>query len=191
MSVPNLEATRLLSAVEAGESGAAEKLLPLVYGELRSIAEGLMGGERRDHTLQPTALVHEAYVRLIEGAGRGPWSSRSHFVRVAARAMRNVLVDHARSRSAQKRGGGRRIEHALDLALGELEKNVPDLVALDAALERLERLDEPLARIVELRFFGGLTIEETASVLGVSAPTVERGWRVARMWLRTELSGGT
>jgi RNA polymerase sigma factor (TIGR02999 family) len=191
MTVPNLDATRLLHQAEAGDPSAAERLLPLVYGELRSIAGRLMSAERPDHTLQPTALVHEAYVRLIEGTGPEPWTSRAHFVHVAVRAMRNLLVDHARSHRAEKRGAGRRGDVALDDVIDALGESLPDLLVLEEALARLERMDAQLARIVELRFFGGLTIEETAGVLGISTPTVERGWRVARMWLRTELPEGS
>jgi RNA polymerase sigma factor (TIGR02999 family) len=187
MAPPDSDATLALRGAEAGEPGAAERLLPLVYGELRELAARLMREQRPDHTLQPTALVHEAYVRLIEGSGRGPWTGRAHFVRVAARAMRNVLVDHARSKGARKRTPGSGPALALDAAAEVFAEAVPDLVALDEALARLERLDEPLARIVELRFFAGLSIADTARVLGVSTPTVERGWRTARMWLRCEL----
>lgn len=176
--------TRLLEQASAGDRQASERLLPLVYAELRRQAERAMGAERADHTLQPTALVHEAYLRLIGTPTR--WESRGHFVRVAARAMRNILVDHARARRAQKRGEGHE-RTALDGVLATYEERQLDVLVLHEALERLLLLDEPLGRLVELRFFAGLSIEETARVLGSSPATVERHWRVARMWLRREL----
>jgi RNA polymerase sigma factor (TIGR02999 family) len=179
------EATQLLQRMEEGDAEAAGELLPILYEELRAIAHRYMQGERTGHTLQPTAVVNEAYVRLFEGEDQR-WESRAHFVGVAARAMRNVLVDHARARKAQKRGGDHK-RQALDCVLAHYEENQLDPLALHEALERLAAMDPELARLVELRFFAGLTIEETAPVLGVSTPTVERRWRVARMWLRKEL----
>jgi RNA polymerase sigma factor (TIGR02999 family) len=178
------EATRLLERFAAGDRQAADLLLPLVYAELRRQAARAMGGERADHTLQPTALVHEAYLRLFDAPAS--FESRAHFVRVAARAMRNVLVDHARARGAQKRGDGRE-RVALDGVLAAYEERDLDVLALHEALERLLELDEPLGRLVELRFFAGLSIAQTAEVLGSSTATVERHWRVARLWLRREL----
>ena len=179
------QVTRLLGRLSEGDRTAAEELLPLLYGELKGLAVRSMRGERADHTLQPTALVHEAYLRLI-GSEAPRFEDRTHFVRLAARAMRNGLVDHARAKKAQKRGSG--VEPAsLDAVLAVFEEQQLDVLALHEALERLAAMDEPLARLVELRFFAGLTIEETANALGVSTPTVERHWRVARMWLRREL----
>jgi RNA polymerase sigma factor (TIGR02999 family) len=159
----------------------------LLYGELHALAEREMRQPAATPTLQPTALIHEAWMRLVGGAP-AQFESRTHFASVAARAMRSVLVDHVRRRQAQKRGGGSaRIE--LDDVVELLAERTPDLLALDAALERLTRMDAQLGRLVELRFFAGLSVEETARVLGVSEPTVGRGWRVARMWLRRELEG--
>ena len=180
------DATHLLQRMESGDAEAAGELLPLLYDELRKLAERYMKDERTGHTLEPTALVNEAYVRLVEGGGQQAFEGRAHFVRVAARAMRNVLVDHARAKRSQKRGGELQ-RHALDPVLTYYEESRLDVLALDEALERLGRMDEQLARIVELRFFAGLSIAETAPVLGVSTATVERGWRVARMWLRREI----
>lgn len=180
---PN-EATRLLERLSAGDGAAAEELLPLVYAELRRQAGRTMDGERGDHTLQPTALVHEAYLRLVGSQVR--WQSRAHFARVAARAMRNVLVDHARARRTDKRGQARD-RAALDGVLAAYEERNLDVLVVHEALERLHAVDEPLARLVELRFFAGLSIEETARVLEMSTATVERHWRVARLWLRREL----
>jgi len=179
------EATLLLRRLSGGDADASGDLLQLLYRELRRIASRQMGGERGDHTLQPTALVHEAWMRLFEGESP-EWQGRSHFLRLASRAMRRVLVDHARSRAADKRGGGAgRV--ALDDVLAEFEERRIDVLALDVALERLTKMDAQLARIVEARFFAGLTIEETARTLEVGTATVERGWRVARMWLSNEL----
>ena len=180
-------ATRLLQRIGKGDAGAAEELFPLVYAELHRLAASLMREQRRDHTLQPTALLHEAYVKLVDAPAQSSFESRSHFLAVAAKAMRSVLVDHARSRAAEKRGGA----HGRITITGVaevLEHESPDLLELDEALTRLTAMDEPLGRIVELRFFGGLSVEETAQVLGVSEPTVVRGWRVARMWLERELA---
>jgi RNA polymerase sigma factor (TIGR02999 family) len=181
-------ATQLLRRLGAGDAGAGEQLLPIVYDELHRIAAGLMRGQSRDHTLQATALVHEAYLRLVDEEVRGSFAGRAHFLCVAAKAMRCVLVDHARRRAAGKRDAGERI--ALELADDLIDRTGPDLVALDEALTRLAALDEELARVVELRFFAGLSVEETASVLSVSEASVVRAWRVARMWLKRELAGG-
>lgn len=173
--------------MEEGDAVASEELLNLLYGELRQMAARCMGRERTSHTLQPTALIHEAWIRLLPGQEESQsWTSREHFVRVAARAMRRVLVDHARARGAEKRGRDWR-PVPLDAVVASLEERNVDLLALDDALGRLARMDDHLARLVELRFFAGLTIAETARVLGVSTPTVERHWRTARIWLRREL----
>lgn len=178
--------TILLDRISEGDREAAEQLLPMLYGELKAIAVRSMQQERSNHTLQPTALLHEAYMRLVGGSAEPQYENRQHFVRLAARAMRNVLVDHARGKLAEKRGAG--VEHTpLDTVLHGIEEQDVDVIALHEALEKLHEVDEPLARLVELRFFAGLTIEETAAALEVSTPTVERRWRVARMWLQREL----
>lgn len=188
MSSSQKEATTYLSQLAAGDARAADELFGLVYTELRSLAGSYLRGGG-SQTLQPTALVHEAYLRMISAdAGEG-WSSRAHFLGVAAKAMRSVLVDHVRARGARKRGGElQRVP--LDDLVEQLEQSGSDLVALDDALGALAELDSELARLVELRFFGGLTIEETAKVLEVSTATVERSWRTARLWLRARLGDG-
>jgi RNA polymerase sigma-70 factor (ECF subfamily) len=185
---PTATATRLLARASAGDDRAVEQLLPLVYDELRRLAGGYLRRERPGQTLQATALVHEAYVRLIKDRGQ-PWTDRAHFVGIAARSMRQILVERARRRRAAKRWGGQE-RITLDervLGLAEPDGGV-DLVALDAALERLAALDAQQARIVELRYFGGLTVEDTATALGVSPATVKRHWTVARAWLKRELT---
>ena len=189
MSNPSLgPATQLLKRLGAGDPSAGDELLPIVYEELHRIAARMMKGQSRDHTLQATALVHEAYLRLVDEEVQSSFESRSHFLCVAAKAMRSVLVDHARRRGAAKRAGsGQRLR--LDSVAEALEREGADLLSLDEALTRLAALDEDLARAVELRFFAGLSVEETARVLSVSEPTVVRAWRVARMWLRRELDG--
>ncbi len=182
------EVTRILR--ELGHEGdALDALLPVVYGELRQVAERQMRRERFDHTLQPTALVHEAYVKLSR-LDRIKWANRAQFFAIAARVMRRVLVDHATARRAAKRGGGRE-RVALDeesLALGSKE-DAENILSLHDALSGLERLEPRLSRIVECRYFAGLTIEETAEALDVSSATVKRDWAVARAWLHRELSG--
>jgi len=175
----------LLARMASGDESAASELLPLVYGELRGLAQSAMG-EERAQTLQPTALVHEAWMRLQGDGVQRDFSSRAHFLNVAAKAMRSVLVDHARRRAALKRGGERE-RVALEDVVELFEESSTDLIGLDVALEKLGKVDEQLARIVELRFFGGCSVEDTAAALRVSEPTVVRGWRVARMWLRREL----
>jgi len=180
------DATQLIQSASKGDEDAANKLLTLLYGELRRVAESAMRGERDDHTLQPTALVHEAYMRVMRGSEQPEWEGRDHFVRFAARAMRNVLVDHARARGATKRGSGQK-PAPLDSVLEFFERQELDMVELNDALEKLLEVDESLARLIELRFFAGLTIEETASVMEVSTPTIERRWRVARAWLKDAL----
>jgi len=179
------EASRLLGQMNAGEHRAAERLLPLIYDELHKLAGSLMARERADHTLQPTALVNEAYVRLI-GDELPQWESRVHFVRVAARIMRNVLVDHARARRTKKRGGGFAqvtLDEGLALAAGDAE----GLLIVDETLNRLRAMDEQLGEIVELRFFGGLNDAEIGTALGTSERSVQRGWRMARAWLSREM----
>ena len=180
------DVTVLLEAWNAGDPKAREQVLPLVYEELRSIARGYFVRERRGHTLQATAIVHDAYVRLIENSGI-EWRNRAHFVGMAARSMRHILVDHARHRNAAKRGGKEAkltLVEADALAMGR----PPDLLALDDALAALARVDELKASIVELRFFGGLTVAETASYLEIAPATVTRHWNRARAWLYRQLS---
>jgi RNA polymerase sigma-70 factor (ECF subfamily) len=179
--------TGLLLAWRAGDEGALDELVPLVHAELRRIARRQMGRERPGHTLQPTALVNEAYLRLVD-IRQLHWQNRAHFFAMAARLMRRVLVDYARSRRYQKRGGG---AHKVSLAEGMLvtEPRGPDVIALDDALEALAATDARKARVVELRFFGGLTVEETAEVLAVSVDTVMRDWKLAKVWLLREMGG--
>ena len=182
------ETTQTLMLAADGDQGAIDRLLPLVYDELRALAGALMRHERDGHTLQPTALANEAFIRLIDQKSID-WKNRAHFFALAAQAMRRVLVDHARARGAIKRGGDRRrIALAEDAAI-ELDQ-LDDLLALDEALHKLAGLSERQARIVELRFFGGLSIEETAELIGVSPRTVKGDWRVSRAWLERELSDG-
>jgi RNA polymerase sigma factor (TIGR02999 family) len=179
------DVTKLLLEWSKGDRQSLDKLLPVVYQELRRLAQHYLGQERPDHTLQATALVHEVYLKLID-TKVVRWENRAHFFAVAAQVMRHILVDLARQRRAQKRGGGRKV--ALDEALGVPEEaETVNLVALDEALERLAAVDARQARIIELRYFGGLSTEETAEVLGVSARTVKREWRMARAWLHREI----
>jgi len=186
MSTPSSEdITRLLQEWSDGDQTALTKLMPLVYDELRRLAHRYMAQERSDHTLQTTALVHEAYLRLV-GQKDVQWQNRAHFFAVSAQLMRRILVDHARTQHAAKRGGG-----GLKLSLDEAA-NVPyepaaELIALDEALTKLADIDRRKSRIVELRFFGGLTLDEVAEMLSVSSPTVMRQWRVARAWLYREM----
>ncbi|HMN40916.1 MAG TPA: sigma-70 family RNA polymerase sigma factor [Phycisphaerales bacterium] len=195
---PSGHMTVLLARAGAGDAKATDELLPLVYDELRVLAAQHLGGERPNHTLQPTALVHEAYLRLLGPDGeQTPWQNRAHFFGAAARAIRRILVDHARARDSLKRGGG-----APKVSLDEVSIAVADdatgrageaagvdLLALDKALARLAAMDPHKATVVELRFFGGLTVEETARSLGVSESTIAREWQFARVWLHRELSG--
>lgn len=188
MPIPeSQEVTELLLAWSEGDRAALERLMPLVYDELRRLARSYMRSERAGHTLQTTALVHEAYLRLID-AGRVPVESRTSFFAVAARLMRQILVDFARARGYQKRGGGAH-QVSLDEAMIIGQPEDEDLIALDEALGELAEIDERKGRVVELRFFGGLTEAETAEALKVSAETVRRDWRLARSWLRLRLSG--
>ena len=181
--------TELVAESRRGDGDATAKLVPLLYEELRHIAAGLMARERNMATLQPTALVHEAYLRLL-GGGDMEWQSRAHFLGAAAQAMRRILIEHARKRSRLKRGGDR---DRITLSDGHLqyETKPEDLLALEQALVKLEARDSEMARVVELRYFGGLTVEETAEVLGTSVRTVHRQWSGARAWLHRALSGGS
>ena len=190
MSEPSPQnVTKLLVQWSKGDQDALEALVPLVYDELRRLARYYLKQEKQNHTLSSTALVHEAYLRLVSQKDV-TWQNRAHFFGVAARMMRRILVDHARHYAYAKRGGGVPTL-ALDEALATPQRREIDLVALDDALDSLAKLDERQSRMVELRFFGGLSIEETSEVLGVSPPTVKREWASARAWLYREISGAS
>jgi RNA polymerase sigma factor (TIGR02999 family) len=184
MNEPQKDVTVLLNAMSAGDENAPEKLLEAVYDDLRRLAAKYMRNERGDHTLQATALVHEAYIRLVDWKNVS-WQNRARFFAVAAQVMRKILVDNARAKNAGKRGGQK---NSLDEAVSFAEEKELNLIALDEALSNLEKLDTRQARIVELRFFGGLSIEETAYVLDVSATTVKREWTFAKAWFQRELT---
>jgi RNA polymerase sigma factor (TIGR02999 family) len=182
------DVTQLLAAMGSGDPAAANELFPLVYRELRALAGSLFRQQRSDHTLQPTALVHDAYLRLVDQTNP-QFSGRAHFFAVAAKAMRQILTDHARRKAALKRGGAHQ-QISLDRAVAESPQSAIDILALDEALTRLTALDDRKCRVVELRFFGGLTNEAVAEVLGVSRATVVEDWTVARAWLRSQLGAG-
>jgi RNA polymerase sigma factor (TIGR02999 family) len=186
MSTNSSEISLLLDQYRDGQAEAFERLMELVYDDLRRLAAWQLQTERPGHTLQPTALVHEAYLKL---AGQNPveWQNKAHFFALAAQVMRHILVDHARARGRDKRGGGQ-VSVALDEALELSHPSKPSLVELDEALSMLARQDARKSRIVELRYFGGLSIEETADVLGISPTTVRREWTLAKAWLRRMLS---
>jgi RNA polymerase sigma factor (TIGR02999 family) len=182
---PRPDVTELLLAWSDGDEAALQALIPIVHDELHRIAAACMAGERRGHSLQTTALVNEAYLRLI-GTRRVNWQNRAHFLAMAARLMRRILVDFARSKQYQKRGGGAvRVTLVDDIALSAEPGR--DLVALDEALETLAAVDERKSRVIELRFFGGLTVQETAETLHVSPETVMRDWKLAKAWLLRQL----
>lgn len=178
------EITVLLNAASGGEESAPEKLLELVYEDLRRLAGAYLHKERSDHTLQATALVHEAFIRLVDWQNV-TWQNRAHFFAVAAQVMRRILVDHARGKRADKRNFGQKI--ALDDAISLPHEKEIELLRLEEALQTLEKLDTRQAKIVEMRFFGGLSIEETAHVLNVSETTVKREWTFAKAWFQREL----
>jgi RNA polymerase sigma factor (TIGR02999 family) len=180
------EVTQLLQAWSAGEQGALDKLVPVVYQELRRLAQRYMAHEQPGHTLQTTALVNEAYLRLVN-VKQVNWQNRAHFFGVSAQLIRRILVDHARSRRSLKRGGG--VAVSLDEALLVSQERGADLVALDDALKTLAAMDPRRGRVVELRFFGGLSVEETAEVVRVSPETVMHDWKFAKAWLLRELGG--
>ena len=188
LPMPNrTEVTLLLERIRGGDRSAVDDLMPLVYNELRGLASRYLNNERAGHTLQTTALVHEAYVRLFDTDVS--WKDRTHFYAMAARLMRRILVDHAKGQRRAKRGGGApRVN--LDEAVALSPEPRPDLVELDEVLSRLGALDARKSQIVELHFFGGLTYDETAEALGLSAATVHRELRLAKAWLHRELSGG-
>jgi RNA polymerase sigma factor (TIGR02999 family) len=186
-SVAHRQVTQLLLALRGGDRAALNELLPLVYQELRAIARHKLRHERDGHTLDSTALVHEAYLKLV-GLDRVQWQSRAHFLAIAAQVMRNILVNHARRRKRAKRGGGAphaALDEATNLPASEADR----ILSLDAALERLAAANQRHARLVECRFFGGMTIEESAEVLEISPATVKRDWTLLRAWLARELEG--
>jgi RNA polymerase sigma factor (TIGR02999 family) len=190
MTEPSLspqEMTRLLAAWSEGDCAALEKLAPLVYEELRRLAHRYMRRERPDHTLQTTALVNEAYLRLIDQRDVR-WRNRAHFFAIAAQMMRRILIDHARKRASAKGGGAGKL--SLDEAAVMSDERAAELVALDEALESLAEVDERKSKIVEMRFFGGLSVEEIAGVVGVSPDTITREWRRAKAWLHREIRKG-
>jgi RNA polymerase sigma factor (TIGR02999 family) len=178
------DVTRILEAVGGGDEAARDELFERVYQELRALAGGFMARERSEHTLQPTAVVNEAYLRLV-GRGQPQWENRAHFFGAAAQAMRRILVDHAREKMSLKRGGDQERVELEDV--GEGEVSLEELLSLDGALSELEQRDGRMAKIVELRFFAGLSVDETADALGISKRSVLRDWAAARAWLRREL----
>jgi RNA polymerase sigma factor (TIGR02999 family) len=182
------EVTRILSAVEQGDRGAADQLLPLVYAELRKLAAVRLADEKPGQTLQPTALVHEAYVRLVGGGQVGGWNGRGHFFAAAAEAMRRILIENARRKQSLKGGGGRRRED-LDHVEPAVAGPDLDLLALDEALIRFERRDPRKAQLVKLRFFAGLTVGQAARALGIARSTADEDWAYARSWLRLAIAG--
>lgn len=185
---PDNNVTKLLIKLTDGNEAVLEDLLPLIYDELRQLASRYLRRERRDHTLQPTALVHEAYMKLVDQT-QVRWQNRAHFFGVAAQIMRRILVDHARRHTAEKRGGAAEVlplEEEI-LVVASDEKGV-ELLALDEALENLAKIDPQKSKIVELRYFGGLSVEETAEVMGVSAITIKRQWRMAKAWLYGQIT---
>jgi RNA polymerase sigma-70 factor (ECF subfamily) len=179
------DVTALLGQLAKGNDAAASKLIPIVYDELRRLAAGYMRHERKDHTLQPTALVHEAYLKLIQQRAVD-WQGRAHFFGIAAQVMRRILIDHARGHLRDKRGGGA-IPVPLEEALVFAPEQSCELVKLDESLQRLAKLDPRQSKIVELRFFGGLTVEQTAESLGISPKTVKREWSMAKAWLHGDV----
>lgn len=188
MVVPSHEVTQLLKAWTTGDEQALEKLTPLVYEQLRRVAQRHMAGQRPGHVLQTTALVNEVYLQLLD-CGQMNWQDRAHFFAMSAQLMRRILIDFARSRDSQKRGGDA-LHVSMDEAPSVCKEPDPSLLALDDALKALATVDERKSKVVELRFFGGLSVEETAAVLKVSPETVMRDWRLAKLWLLRELSEG-
>jgi RNA polymerase sigma factor (TIGR02999 family) len=183
------EVTRILNLIENGEPSASEQLLPLIYDELRSYASQKLANEKSGQTLQATALVHEVFLRLVGSENEAKWNGKSHFFGAAAEAMRRILIDRAREKKSQRRGGGRNRENLADI---EPAMDVPsdDLLALDEALKRLETLDPRKAQLVKLRYFSGLTIPQAAQVLGISTATADRDWSFARFWMHAEIKKG-
>jgi RNA polymerase sigma factor (TIGR02999 family) len=186
MPLSQSEVTQLLVSWSNGDQAALDKLMPLVYDELRRTARHYMSGQPPGHTLQTTALIHEAFLKLV-GHPEKHWQNRAHFLGVAAQAMRHILVDYARSQQCAKRGGAVQLVSLEEGGVVPIER-AAELVALDEALRRLAEIDPRKGRVVEMRYFGGLSVEETAEVLGISLDTVMRDWRLAKTWLRRELS---
>ncbi len=186
-STPSHLVTSLLAQASQGDGAAMNQLLPLVYGELHVLAESALRSERRNHTLQATALINEAFLRLVK-QDDVQWQNRAHFVGVAATAMRRILVDYARARDAQKRGSGREREPLNEIEVPGEQDTKTDLPALDSALSRLATMDPRQARVVELRFFGGLSVEDAAALLEISTATVKREWASAKAWLKREIA---
>jgi len=187
MADPPGEVTALLGEMRLGRKDALTRLIPLVYKELRRLASHYMRDERVNHTLQPTALVHEAFLRLV-GQERTDWQNRAQFIGVAAQLMRRILVDHARRRAAAKRAGAPVALEGARRKPGAKTVQTEEILAVDEVLARLARLDPQQARVAELRYFGGLSVEETAEVMGISGRTVKRDWAMARAWMRAQLS---
>jgi RNA polymerase sigma factor (TIGR02999 family) len=183
------DVTQILSQIESGNEAAAEQLLPLIYDELRKLAAARMAGEAKGHTLQPTALVHETYLRLVSGETPKTWKSRRHFFAAAALAMRRILVDSARKKRRLKRGGELEKSPIDDIELFDEQLPLDDLLALDEALLKLEQTDSEKAQLVQLRFFAGLDYQEAGELLGISVATAKRHWRFARAWLRQQMAG--
>ena len=183
------DVTHILSQIESGDSTATERLLPLVYNELRKLAAVRMLSESPDQTLQPTALVHEAYLRLVDVDFVQTWNSRGHFFAAAAEAMRRILVERGRHSSSLKAGGGQHRYHELPVAGTPGEYSALDLLALNEAIEKLEARDPRKAQLVKLRFFAGLTMQQAASALGISPSTADNDWAYAKCWLRVEMTG--
>ena len=186
MSAPDGQVTLLLTELREGNQEAANRLMPLIYSELRRMAGSFMQRERPGHTLQATALVNEVYMRLAGGA-TVPWQNRAHFFGIAAHAMREVLLDYARRHIAGKRGGKDAQKVDIDVELRGVSPKIENVIVIDEALQRLERIDPRQSRLIELRFFAGLSVEETAEVMGVSPVTIKREWRSAKAWLHREL----
>lgn len=182
MSLNQKPITQFLDEIKNGKKESINEFLPLVYEELRRLAKSHLSRERENHTLQPTALVHEAYLRLI-GQTKVEWQNRAHFFGIAARLMREILIEYARGRNSQKRGGEFKTQIALDDAVSFSKQNQLDVVAVDDALSKLEKLDERQAKIVEMKFFGGMTVEEIGEVLDISPATVKREWSSAKLLL--------
>jgi RNA polymerase sigma factor (TIGR02999 family) len=187
MSKEPQEITQMLLELTDGNEEVVNQILPHIYDELRRLASSYLRRERSNHTLQPTALVHEAYMKLIDQT-RVKWQNRAHFFGIAAQVMRRILMDHARKHTAEKRGGDAEVLPIEEEILIVSHDKSAELIALDDALQQLAEMDERKAKIVELRYFGGLSIEETAEVIGVSVPTVNREWRMAKAWLYSELA---
>lgn len=186
---PPSDITQLLIQMTDGNTEAVNQILPMIYSELRKLASSYLRRERSNHTLQPTALVNEAYLKLIDQK-KVKWQNRAHFFGIAAQVMRRILLDHARKHTAEKRGGAAEVLPIEEEILVVSQEKSAELIALDEALENLAKMDEQKAKIVELRYFGGLSIEETAEVMGVSVPTINRQWKMAKAWLYGQVARG-